>query len=126
MIKSYAAKNYEKMFRHPEGQLKHPFIVPGSVYANQLWDWDCWLTNVALRQFAEKDITAYERGCVIRSVYRPLDSCFKQPVRQRFLQEGSAGTVSGLYEAGQQPPLQYQRIRAGGKSPSLPKERRDG
>ena len=65
MIKSYAAKNYEKMFRQPEGQLKHPFIVPGSVYANQLWDWDCWLTNVALRQFAEKDITAYERGCVI-------------------------------------------------------------
>lgn len=65
MIKSYAAKNYEKMFRQSEGQLKHPFIVPGSVYANQLWDWDCWLTNVALRQFAEKDITAYERGCVI-------------------------------------------------------------
>ena len=65
MIKSYAAKNYEKMLRQPEGQLKHPFIVPGSVYANQLWDWDCWLTNVALRQFAEKDITAYERGCVI-------------------------------------------------------------
>ena len=61
MIKSYAAKNYEKMFRQPEGQLKHPFIVPGSVYGNQLWDWDCWLTNVALRQFAEKDITAYEQ-----------------------------------------------------------------
>lgn len=65
MIQSYAAKNYEKMFRQPEGQLNHVFIVPGSVYANQLWDWDCWLTNVALRQFAEKDITDYERGCVI-------------------------------------------------------------
>lgn len=65
MIKSYAAKNYEKMFRQPEGQLKHPFIVPGSVYGNQLWDWDCWLTNVALRQFVKDDITPYERGCVI-------------------------------------------------------------
>ena len=53
------------MFRQPEGQLKHPFIVPGSVYGNQLWDWDCWLTNVALRQFVEEDISVYERGCVI-------------------------------------------------------------
>lgn len=65
MIKTYAEKNYQKMFRHPEGQLKHPFIVPGSVYGNQLWDWDCWLTNVALRQFVEEDISVYERGCVI-------------------------------------------------------------
>ena len=65
MIKSYAIHNYKKMLRQPEGQLKHPFIVPGSVYANQLWDWDCWLTNVALRQFVEEDITQYERGCVL-------------------------------------------------------------
>lgn len=65
MIKSYAEKNFKKMLRQPSGQLKHPFIVPGSVYANQLWDWDCWLSNVALRQFVDEDITAYERGCVI-------------------------------------------------------------
>ena len=65
MIKSYAINNYKKMLRQPEGQLKHPFIVPGSVYANQLWDWDCWLTNVALRQFVEEDITQYEHGCVL-------------------------------------------------------------
>lgn len=65
MIKTYAEKNYQKMFRQPDGQLKHPFIVPGSVYGNQLWDWDCWLTNVALRQFVEEDITVHERGCVI-------------------------------------------------------------
>lgn len=65
MIKTYAEKNYQKMFRQSDGQLKHPFIVPGSVYGNQLWDWDCWLTNVALRQFVEEDISVYERGCVI-------------------------------------------------------------
>lgn len=65
MIRSYAVNNYKKMLRQPQGQLGHPFIVPGSVYANQLWDWDCWLTNVALRQFVEEDITLYERGCVI-------------------------------------------------------------
>lgn len=30
MIKAYAEKNYKKLFREPEGQLRHPFIVPGS------------------------------------------------------------------------------------------------
>ena len=65
MIKEYVLKNYKKMLREPEGQLSHPFLVPGSVYANQLWDWDSWLTNVALRQFVEDDIRPYERGCVL-------------------------------------------------------------
>lgn len=55
MIKAYTKKNYKKMLRQPEGQLKHPYLVPGSVYANRLWDWDCWLTNVAL---FEKDLSA--------------------------------------------------------------------
>ena len=65
MIVEYAQKNYRKMFREPEGQLNHKFIVPGSTYSNQLWDWDCWLTNVALRQFVKEDISEYEIGCVI-------------------------------------------------------------
>ncbi|MBQ2986686.1 MAG: hypothetical protein IJE23_04310 [Tyzzerella sp.] len=65
MIETYALKNYGKMFREPEGQLRHKFIVPGSTYSNQLWDWDCWLTNVALRQFVKEDISEYEKGCVI-------------------------------------------------------------
>ena len=65
MIETYAIKNYKKMFREPEGQLRHKFIVPGSKYSNQLWDWDCWLTNVALRQFVKEDISEYEKGCVI-------------------------------------------------------------
>ena len=65
MIEKYAHKNYRKMFREPEGQLNHKFIVPGSTYSNQLWDWDCWLTNVALRQFVKEDISEYEMGCVI-------------------------------------------------------------
>ena len=65
MIETYAIKNYKKMFREPEGQLRHKFFVPGSKYSNQLWDWDCWLTNVALRQFVKEDISEYEKGCVI-------------------------------------------------------------
>lgn len=65
IIETYAEKNYKKMFREPEGQLEYKFIVPGSVYGNQLWDWDSWLTNVALRQFVTEDIDEYEKGCVL-------------------------------------------------------------
>lgn len=64
-ILEYAKKNYEKMFREGSGELKNKFIVPGSMYSDSLWDWDCWLTNIALRQFVDMDISEYERGCVL-------------------------------------------------------------
>lgn len=51
LLKRYAKENYQKMFREPMGQLNHKFIVPGATYTHQLWDWDSWLTNIALRQF---------------------------------------------------------------------------
>ena len=50
LIREYSAKSYTKMTRTPSGQLKHQFIVPGSVYDHDLWDWDSWLTDVAVRQ----------------------------------------------------------------------------
>lgn len=65
--------DYEGMFREPAGVLKHPFIVPGSrSYSAVLWDWDSWLTNVALRQIlAERGdpdalgrARPFERGCI--------------------------------------------------------------
>lgn len=64
-ILSYAKANYRKMFREPAGILRHPFLVPGSCYDNCLWDWDSWLTNVALRQFAPGEISVYEKGCIL-------------------------------------------------------------
>ncbi len=65
-IVSYAKKNYTKMFREPDGLLKHKFIVPGSCYSNSLWDWDSWLTNIALRKISgTDDISEYERGCIV-------------------------------------------------------------
>ncbi|MBW7895495.1 MAG: hypothetical protein H3C27_10315 [Opitutaceae bacterium] len=34
------------VFRPPDGCLHHPFIVPGGLYSNQLWDWDTfWLVK---------------------------------------------------------------------------------
>ena len=50
-VKENIYGNYEGMFREEGGGLKYPFITPGSSqYADVLWDWDSWLTNIALRQ----------------------------------------------------------------------------
>lgn len=67
-------KNMKGMYREPVGALKHPFLVPGSgQYPNQLWDWDSWMSNIALRQImvengTKKDadeLIKYEKGCVL-------------------------------------------------------------
>jgi putative isomerase len=63
-IIDYALKNYTKMFREPDGLIKHKYIVPGSVYSSCLWDWDSWITNIALKQFVKDDIGEYEKGCI--------------------------------------------------------------
>ena len=52
LITEYVKENYRKCFREPSGYLKHRFIVPGSTYTDSLWDWDSWLTNIALRKIA--------------------------------------------------------------------------
>lgn len=66
LIINYAKQNYKKMFREPDGILKHKFIVPGACYSNSLWDWDSWLTDIALREICgEDDISEYEKGCIL-------------------------------------------------------------
>lgn len=65
LIKNYAEENYQKMFREPMGQLKHKFIVPGATYTYQLWDWDSWLTDIALRQLGTENMKEYEIGCIL-------------------------------------------------------------
>ncbi len=65
LIRNYAENSYRRMFREPLGALKYPFIVPGVAYARELWDWDSWLTNIALVSIAKEDISDYERGCVL-------------------------------------------------------------
>ncbi|MBQ7314783.1 MAG: glycoside hydrolase family 37 [Clostridia bacterium] len=64
-IKDYCENNYRACFREPNDILKHPFIVPGSAYAYELWDWDSWLTDLALGAIAKEDISAYEKGCIL-------------------------------------------------------------
>lgn len=65
LIFDYAQKNYRLCLREATGALKEPFIVPGSVYADELWDWDSWLTGIALFEIADEDISDYEKGCVL-------------------------------------------------------------
>ncbi|MCD8068107.1 MAG: hypothetical protein LUE87_04315 [Lachnospiraceae bacterium] len=71
-IQAYSAQNYEQMIRRPEGQLPYPFIVPGSAsYNDCLWDWDSWLTDVAVRQIMldngkeSPDFESAEKGCIL-------------------------------------------------------------
>ena len=70
-------KEMKGMYREAGGSLQYPFLAPGSnQYLDMLWDWDSWLSNVALRQIllekgTEKDREAalkYEQGCVLNSL----------------------------------------------------------
>ncbi|MDD4921745.1 MAG: trehalase family glycosidase [Bacteroidales bacterium] len=54
--------------------LQYPFLTPGSSqYADVLWDWDSWFSNIALRQIllengTQKDrqeMLKYEQGCIL-------------------------------------------------------------
>jgi putative isomerase len=73
-LRNRLSENYQGMFR-PAGQaLGHPFLTPGSEqYADVLWDWDSWLSNIALRQILleldqierSEEAEPYEMGCVL-------------------------------------------------------------
>ncbi len=75
LCKEYIYKDYKQMFRDPSGgALQYPYITPGSNgYPNVLWDWDSWLTDIALRQILhdcgtgadKKEALKYEQGCVL-------------------------------------------------------------
>lgn len=72
LIKTYSAETYRQMTRQPAGQLKYPFLVPGSAsYSSSLWDWDSWLTNIAVRQIMadqedkNTEFSEYEKGCIL-------------------------------------------------------------
>lgn len=75
LIKQHIYADYKQMFRLPEGgALLYPYITPGSKsYAAVLWDWDSWLSDVALRQALSdvgtksdrQEALRYEQGCVL-------------------------------------------------------------
>ncbi|WP_270168455.1 MGH1-like glycoside hydrolase domain-containing protein [Paenibacillus sp. SYP-B4298] len=52
-VKDFVLKAGKDMLHEPTAYIKHPFIVPGSVYAHHLWDWDCFFAVMALLQVIE-------------------------------------------------------------------------
>ena len=72
IILEYSKNSYLKLIREPMGELRYPFIVPGAVYEYDLWDWDSWLTDVAIRQIIADNgnegtdkFFECERGCIL-------------------------------------------------------------
>jgi hypothetical protein len=70
-------KEMKGMYREPGGALKYPFLAPGSSqYLDMLWDWDSWLSDVALRQILLENgkkedsdqALKYEQGCILNSL----------------------------------------------------------
>lgn len=79
LCKNHIYADYKQMYKPPiGGVLKYPFITPGSQgYSNVLWDWDSWLSDVALQQIlqdigteADKaEALPYEQGCILNYLY---------------------------------------------------------
>jgi putative isomerase len=78
LIRENLFNNYQGMFREAGGVFSYPFITPGSdQYADALWDWDCWLSDIALRQILlekndeEESVKAleYEKGCILNFLH---------------------------------------------------------
>lgn len=74
LLRENISKDYSRMFRDAGKAFKYPFLVPGSQqYDDVLWDWDSWLSNVALRQVLleeqdeqkNEEALKYEKGCVL-------------------------------------------------------------
>ena len=72
LIKDYSKDSYLKLTREPMKRLQYPFLVPGAVYKYQLWDWDSWLTDIAIRQIIvdndgerESEFFECEKGCIL-------------------------------------------------------------
>lgn len=78
IIRKYLYKDYKKMYREKGGNFKYPFLTPGSSYSDQLWDWDSYFSDVALRQILldhgtikdSKKAVKYERGNVFNFLYK--------------------------------------------------------
>lgn len=74
LLGEHLRRDFRRMFRPAGGALAHPFLTPGSEqYADVLWDWDSWLSDIALRQILAEfgtpddrgEAWEFEKGCVL-------------------------------------------------------------
>ncbi len=77
ICRNYIHQEMRGMYREGGASLPYPFLAPGSnQYLDMLWDWDSWLSNVALRQIllengSDKDreeALKYEQGCILNAL----------------------------------------------------------
>ncbi len=73
ILRQHIFAEYHRMFKEAGGEIPFPFLTAGSkVYEDTLWDWDCWLNDVALHQIVHEmhdpgefaRVLPYSRGCV--------------------------------------------------------------
>ena len=78
VCRKHIHKEIHGMYREAGGSLPYPFLAPGSSqYLDMLWDWDSWLSDIALRQIildcgSPRDSVQalqYERGCVLNALH---------------------------------------------------------
>jgi glycogen debranching enzyme len=60
IVKKFLSVEWRKMAREPQGELEHPYLVPGAWYDN-LWDWDSYFTACPL----PGDALRYGKGSVL-------------------------------------------------------------
>ena len=66
------------MYRDGGGSLVFPFLTPGSnQYDNVLWDWDSWLSNIALRQILSDIGTPKDKEEARRMATQPTTEAFR-------------------------------------------------
>ncbi|MBN2641416.1 MAG: hypothetical protein JXR78_07180 [Victivallales bacterium] len=53
-ISDYVLGTAGDILKEPAGLLKHPYISPGGVYSDNLWDWDSYWTLLALLETASE------------------------------------------------------------------------
>lgn len=81
LLRDYILSSAPEMTREPAGHITKPYIVPSSpdspYYSVHLWDWDSWLTSVALSQVeAETEagrFQKYEQGAVLNFLEHTTD-----------------------------------------------------
>lgn len=52
-VSDYIRENAPKMLKPTDGVFNHPFLDPGAMYANNLWDWDSYWSAKALLEYCE-------------------------------------------------------------------------
>lgn len=68
VLREFIHRDYEGMFRAEGGAFRYPFLAPGSAqYSDVLWDWDSWLSDVALRQTLLECANKEQREKALRS-----------------------------------------------------------